>query len=169
MGEDFPFSGYVVGLAIFDGLGIDRHDNALRAELLGRGAHEIGVVYRGRIDRDLVGACQQQPANILDSAHAATNRQRHEAGLCRPRHHVEDDVAVLVAGGDVEEAQLVGAGLVIDLRLFHRIARITQAHKVDALHDASVLHIEAGNDPNLQHQAPSRRRANAAARSIRPS
>ncbi len=68
---------------------------------------------RGRIDRDLVGAGEQQLADVLDRAHAAADRQRHEAGFGGAAHDVEQDAAVLVAGGDVEEAEFVGAGLVI--------------------------------------------------------
>ena len=46
-------------------------------------------------------------------AHAAADRERHEAALRRALDDVEDGVAVLVAGRDVEEAQLVGAGRVV--------------------------------------------------------
>ena len=55
----------------------------------------------------------KQPADVLDGAHAAADGQRHEAALGRALDDVEDRVAVLVAGGDVEEAQLVGAGGII--------------------------------------------------------
>ena len=46
-------------------------------------------------------------------------------------HHVEDDAAVLVARGDVEEAQLVGAGRVIGDGGRDRIAGIAQVDEVD--------------------------------------
>ncbi len=36
--------------------------------------------------------------------HAAADRQRHEASFGRALNHIEDDVAVLVARGDVEKA-----------------------------------------------------------------
>jgi hypothetical protein len=42
-----------------------------------------------------------------------------------------------VAGGDVEEAQLVGAGRVIGAGLLDRIARVAQLDEVDALDDAN--------------------------------
>ena len=45
-------------------------------------------------------------------------------------HHVEDDVAVLVAGGDVEEGELVGAGRVIGDRRRDRIARVAQIDEI---------------------------------------
>ena len=85
-------------------------------------------------------------------AHAAADRQRHEAGFRGAAHHVEHGAAVFVAGGDVEEAELVGAGGVIGDRRFDRIAGIAQIDEVDALDDAAVLDVEAGNDADLEHR-----------------
>ena len=79
--------------------------------------------------------------------------RRHETGGGRATHHVEQDAAVLVARGDVEEAELVGARRVIGQRAFDRIAGIAQALEIDALDDAAVLDVEAGDDAGLEHQA----------------
>ncbi len=57
----------------------------------------------------------------------------------------------------------------------HRIAGIAQIDEIDALDDAAVLHVETGNDADLEHQAvaPAVRAARifaiAAAASSRPS
>ena len=93
----------------------------------------------------------QELADILDRAHAAADGQRHEAGFGGARDHVEDGVAVLVARGDVEEGQLVGAGGVIGDRRLDRIAGVAQIDEIHALDDAAVLHVEAGNDADLEH------------------
>ena len=69
-------------------------------------------------------------------------------------HHIEDDAAVLVAGGDVEKAELVRARRVIGLGDLDRIAGIAQVDEIDALDDAAVLHVEAGNEARLQHVTP---------------
>ena len=126
MGEDLPFAGR--GLA-----GVDRHHDALVAVLLGRLAHELGPRHGGGVDRDLVGAGQQQAADVLDRAHAAAHGERHEALLGGAADDVEDRVAVLVAGGDVEEGELVGAGGVVDPGLLDRIAGIAQVDELHAL------------------------------------
>ena len=42
--------------------------------------------------------------------------------------------------------KLIGARGVIYTRLFHRIARVTQVNKIDALDDTPVLYIKTGND-----------------------
>ena len=112
--------------------------------------------HRRGVDRHLVGAAGQQLADVVDRAHAAADGQRHEAGLGGARHDVEDGVAVLVARGDVEKAQLVGAGGVIGDRRLDRIAGIAQIDEVDALDDAAVLDVEAGNDADLEHHSAAR-------------
>ena len=143
-------------------LGVDRHDDALAAEFLGGFAHEIGVVHRRGIDRDLVGAREQQLPDVLDLAHAAADGERHEAGLGRAPHHIQQDAARLDAGGDVEKAEFVGAGGVIGFGGFHRIARIHQIDELHALDDAAILDVEARNEADFKHRSGSCRGSAAA-------
>ena len=56
-----------------------------------------------------------------------------------------------MTGGDVEEAELVGAGRVIGNRRLDRIAGVAQIDEVDALDDAAVLDVQAGNDADFEH------------------
>src|SRR6185437_13760365 len=74
MSKNFPTSGR-------DLLGVDRDDDALAAEYLRRLAYEIGPRDRRGVDRGLVGAGEQQLANVVDVAHAAADGERHEALL----------------------------------------------------------------------------------------
>jgi hypothetical protein len=57
-----------------------------------------------------------------------------------------------VGGGNVEEAQLVGAGGVIGDRRLDRIACVAQVDEIDALDDPSVFHVETGDDADLEHR-----------------
>ncbi len=154
-----------------DALGVDGDDDRLRPELLAGLGHDAPVVHRRGVDRHLVGAGQHQRAHVLDGAYTAADRHRHEALLRRARHHVEQDGALLVAGGDVEEAELVGAGRVIGARRLHRVAGVGQVDEAHALDDAAVLDVEAGNDAGLEGHAASRSAINASAAlgSSRPS
>ena len=120
---------------------------------------EIAARHRRGVDRDFVGPGSEQRADILDRAHAAADGERHEAGLGGAPHHVEHDAAVLVARGDVEEGELVGAGFVIGDGRGDRIAGIAQVDEIDALDDAAVFDVEAGNDADLEHFLGRRRRA----------
>ena len=168
MGEDFPY----VGLARLRHLhGVDRHHDALVAELLRRLLDELAPRHRGGVDRDFVGAGGEQLADIVDRAHAAADRERHEAGLGGARHHIEDGVAVLVACGDVEEAKLVGAFAVVNAGLLDLIAGVDEIDEVDALDHAAVLHVETGNDADLEGHAglAARISASASAGLSRPS
>src|SRR5262249_35674298 len=136
-------------------LGVDRHHDALVAKFFRRLLDEGAPRNRRGVDRHLVGARGQKLANVLDRAHSATDGERHEAGLRRAPYHVEDDVAVLVAGGDVEERELVGAGRVIGHRRFNWIAGVAQVEEFHALDHAAVLDVETGNDANLEHAVTS--------------
>ena len=144
MGEHFPASR--PGL-----LGVHRDHDALAAEFLRRLAHQLRPRHRRRVDAALVGAGQQQAAHVLGGANAAANGQRQEHPRRGARHHVQNGVTILMAGGDVEKAQLVGAGRVVQRSLLHRIAGVAQGHEVDPLDHAAVLHVQAGNDTQFQH------------------
>ena len=152
-----------------DSLGVDRDDDALAAELLRRFAHEIGARHRGGVDRHLVGAGEQQAADILDRAHPAADGQRHKAFLGGAANDVVERIAVLGAGGDVKKAQLVGALTIVKTGLRHRIAGIDQIDKIDALDDPPVLDVEARDHPHLQHAGNPATSFKAARGSMRPS
>ena len=67
-----------------------------------------------------------------------------------------DRPALLVAGGDVEEDELVGALAVVAGGELHRIARVAQAHEVDALDHPARVDVEARDDPDHDRlRAPS--------------
>ena len=149
MGEDLEARSLAVRR---HALGVDGDDDALRAEFLRCRAHQAAILHRRRIDRDLVGAGFEQRAHVVDAAHAAADGERHEAALGRAGDHVEDGAALLVARGDVEEAELVGARLVVSGGGLDRIARVSEVDEVDALDDAALFHVEAGYDADLQHE-----------------
>ena len=58
---------------------------------------------------------------------------------------------MFVACGDIEEAQLVRSGRIVGGSGLHGIARILEIDEVDALDDAPILNVEAGNDADLEH------------------
>ena len=68
---------------------------------------------RGRIDRHLVAAGQQQVANVVERANPPPTVQRHEDHFGRAADHVEHDVPPFVAGRDVQKHQLVGPFLLV--------------------------------------------------------
>ncbi len=59
---------------------------------------------------------------------------------------LQDQVAAVGSGGDVEEGQFVGALFVVATRDLDRIAGVAQLDEVDALDDAPGGDVEAGND-----------------------
>jgi hypothetical protein len=59
---------------------------------------------------------------------------------------MQDQVAVVRTGSDVQKGQLVGALLVIAPGDLDRIAGVAQVDELDALDDAPGSHVQAGND-----------------------
>ena len=139
MGVDLP----LVDRAL---LRVDRHDDALRAVARRRLGDELRVAHARGVDADLVGAGVEQRAHVVDRSHAAADGQRDEHLVGDRLDHVVEQLAVLDARADVEEGELVGALLVVAARDLDRIAGVAQVDEVDALDDAAVGDVEAGND-----------------------
>ncbi len=145
MGEDFEFVWRHL-------LGVDGGHDALAAEFFRSLADEFRAAHGFGVDAHLVGAREQEAANIIERAHAAAHGERHETDFRGAAHHIEQDAALFMRGGDIEEAEFIGARRIIEHRLFDGIARIAQVDEVHALDDAAILHIQTGNDADLEHR-----------------
>ena len=151
MGVDMPC---VIGAGP---LGIDRDDDALAAEFCRPFPHQFRPRHGSGVDAAFVRAGQQQAAHIVHRANAAADgqRQKHPGG--GPADDIEDGVPVFVAGGDVQKGQFIGAGGIVDHRLFHRVPGIAQIDETHAFDDATILYIETGDHPQFQHGTSPRR------------
>ena len=94
----------------------------------------------------------EQGADVVEGADAAADGQRHEHHFGRAADHVEDDVAALVAGRDVEEDQLVGPFLLVARGHLDRIAGVAEVEEIRSLDDPAPVHVEAGNHPFGEHR-----------------
>ena len=81
----------------------------------------------------------------------AADRERDEDLLGAARREIEDDVAALVRGGDVEEDELVGALRVVPRRQLDGVAGVADGHEVDALDHPAVTDVEARDDALAVH------------------
>src|SRR5947209_10845251 len=144
MGENLPASRR-------DSFRVDRDDDALAAEFFRAVVDNSPIRDGSRIDRYVVGAGKQELTDVFDAAHAAADRQRHEASFRRSPHHIENGSALLVTGGDIKKTKLIGAGRVIRDRALDGIAGVAKVDEVDALDDASVLHVETWDDARRKH------------------
>ena len=118
--------------------------------------YQIGVAHGGRVDRDFVGARLQESPDIVQAADPPAHGQRHEADLGRPPDHVPEDLALFVAGGDVEKNQLIGSLGVIPRSDLHRIAGVTEVEEVRSLDHPAMVDVKARDDPLGQHAQPHR-------------
>ena len=134
---------------------VDGDHDALVADDVGGFADEQRILHRRGVDRNLVGARVQQPPHVLELAHAAAHRHRDEHLRRHRLDHVQDDVALVGARGDVEEGQLVRALAIVARGDFHRVARVAQADEIHALDDPPRGHVQAGDDALSEaHERP---------------
>ncbi len=117
------------------------------------GAHDVGVVHRRGVERDLVGARPQHPARVFDGAHSPADGERDEDLFCDLLHDVQHRVAGVARRGDVEEHELVGAFGVVTRRQLDGVAHVTDADEVDALHDAPRVDVETRDHADGKHAA----------------
>ena len=81
------------------------------------------------VNAGLVGASEQQTTDIRNGApDAAADGERQEDHVSRRAgDHVKDGVAIVGAGGDVEECKFIGARGIVNGGLLDRVAGIAQA------------------------------------------
>ena len=85
------------------------------------------------------------------------------------RASVEDGVAGVRRGGDVEEHDLVGTFAVVAGGQLDRVAGVDEVDEVDALDDPTGVDVEARDDACGLHQPSPASAATASATSTRPS
>ena len=134
--------------------GVDREHQHLAAEAVGDLGDQLGAADRGGVDRDLVGAGAQQRVDVLGRPDPAADGERDEDLLGGPGDDLERGGAALVAGGDVEEGQLVGALGVVGLRQLDGVARVAQALEVDALDHPAGVDVQARDHPDGEAHEP---------------
>jgi hypothetical protein len=139
-----------------DLLGVDRQHHALRAELLGELVEQLRPRDRGRVHAHLVGPGVEDGLGVADGADPAADRERDEDVVGGAPRELDDRVALLVRGRDVEEHELVGALGVVALGQLDRIAGVADVDEVRALDDAARVDVEA-RDHALEVHAPQAR------------
>ncbi len=113
----------------------------MAAEFLRGVTHEVGAGDGGGVHAALVGAGQQELADVLGGADAAADGERQKDPFGSARDDVENSVAIFVTSGDVQKGQFVGASTVVDGSLFDRVARVTKIDEVHAFDDPTLLDV----------------------------
>ena len=134
-----------------DSLGVDRYDDALTAKCFGGFADKFRAIDCTGIDRDFIGSGLEELPNVLDLVDSSSHRKRHENLIGGARDDVQNDLAVLVGGRDVEEAEFVRAFAIVHAGDLNGVTCIPKLQKSYALDDASGLNIKAGYDSFGEH------------------
>ena len=87
----------------------------------------------------------QERPRVVDTADATPDRERDEDLFGDGGRHRDGRVPILVGGRDVEEHQLISAGIAVPTSQFDRITSVAQAHEVDAFDDPTPGDIKTRN------------------------
>src|SRR5690606_10048301 len=98
-----------------------------------------------------------EAADVFDRADSAADGQRHEDLFGAAADDIQHDVAIFMAGGDVEKDELIGAFVLVPPRDFDRIAGIAQIDEVGSLDDATFADVKAGDHTCGQYHGGSSR------------
>ncbi len=122
------------------------------------------MVERRGVDDHLVGAGSKAQFYIVQRAHPAAERQRHEAHLRHLAQHVEGRTALIalldvvapqvvdILAADVEQHQLVDIPVGEALDRAHRVADYLMHAKELAAHDDALLEEQHGNEARSGHR-----------------
>ncbi len=165
--DDLPARGAARALGVLAARGVQGEHRALGAEARPDLADQLGALEGRGVHGDLVRPGVEEPRGVLDAPHAAAHRERDADGGAHGADGRHGARAALTGGRDVEEAELVGAGRRVGRRALHGVARVAEALEADALHDPAVLHVEAGDDSEANHQATPPEQVSAARSSQR--
>ena len=88
---------------LYHALGIDINNDALTSKTFRSGVDQIGSFYGGRIDRNLVGSGVKNFSKIFNGTNPAADCQRHEDDVGGLTHNVDDHVAFLMTGRNIEK------------------------------------------------------------------
>jgi hypothetical protein len=131
--------------------GVDGEDDGLRSEAFGNFGDELGARDGGGVESDLVGAGIEESSSIGERANTSADGEGYEEFTGGATDGIEQDRPGFAGGGDVKQDNFVGSGLGMTMRKFGRIAGIDQVDELNALYDATVSYVEAGDDALGQH------------------
>ena len=126
-------------------------------QVAGRGAPgkadaEQSETGRARESRNsLVRSCVKDCRGIVERADAPAHRKWYEQFTRRPADYIEKRGAMLIGRGNIQQHNFIGAGAAMGQSQRRGIAGVAQVRKLDTLHHASGVHIQAGDNALGQH------------------
>ncbi len=89
---------------------VDRDHNTLDTKALTGLSNECRIAHRRRVEANFISASAEQLANISHTVDTTAHRQGHHHLLSGLLHHIQQNAAPFVGGGDIEKDQLIGTG-----------------------------------------------------------
>jgi hypothetical protein len=120
----------------------------LRTEVAGDFVDDVGTRHGGCVDRRLVGPETEQLVHFGDPADTPSDGEGNEDFLGGAADHVEGGLPVARGGCDIQERELVRAGVVVAVRQLDRISGVAEPFEIDAFDHAAGINVQARDDAN---------------------
>ena len=138
-------------VAVADAQRVNGHDHRLRTIAVRNPADQRRIGQRCGIDRDFVRAGVEHRRGIIERPDAAAHREWNEQLTRRPAHDIEQGGTILVGRGNIQQHNFIGARAAMGQSQFRGIAGVAQVGKLYTFHDASRVHVQAGDNALGQH------------------
>jgi hypothetical protein len=132
---------------------VDRDDHRLRAEAPRQLGHELRPRDGRGVDRHLVRPGAEERIGVVDGPDPAADGERDRHALGDTPCKLDERAPPLDRRGDVEEDELVGAGLGVRGSQLQRVADGPQPLEPHALHDGAARHVEARDQARERHRS----------------
>ena len=146
MAVDIPPFTTVQHVVAKTAFGVNGHHNGLGTVFVRYVLDDAGVGDGRRVETGFVSTRIQQPPHILHRAHATAHGQRNEYLRRHRFDDVQNHVAPIAGGGDIEKRQLVRPLVVVTRGNFNRVAGVPKRHKIDAFDHTATRNVQTGND-----------------------
>src|SRR5439155_1170623 len=143
-------------VAVRDPLRVDREHHGLRPRARRDVAQQIRASHGRGVHGHLVRARPQDRSGEVGRVDPAADAEGDRESRGDAGGELDHRAPALVRRGDVEKDKLVGALPVVARRERYGVAAVTEIDEARPLHNAAILHVEAGDDAPREHQAIAR-------------
>src|SRR5262249_29734263 len=130
---------------------VDARHHALAAKARGAFGEHFRARHRSGVEAHLVRTRSKRAVHVLGAANPAADGERNEEALRPAPRELQQRTAILCAGGDVEEGDLVGPFGLVALGKLDGVSDVAQRLEAHALHHSAAHHVEADDDPPGEH------------------
>ena len=148
-------------------LGINGHNDTLRAIFLGGVSHQLRISDGRSVNADFVGTGIKQTTHVFDHPHPTADGERNKHLGGNGFDNVKNEIALVRGGRNVQKGELICPFPIIAARNLDRVTGVTQFEEINPFDDSAGGNVETRNDALGQGHVSLRRRTRQDRRRVR--